>query len=104
MKARSMNARDEGACSMRVTLGIPAALGLRAAQAITFRMAAEFVEAMDPEIDMANYKGSIYVDHGVTQEGDQLLTFIVMEAMDEGDLRRAYAVADVVHDMTELLV
>lgn len=104
MKANTMELTDEGMCTARVTLKFNAReTNLRAVQATTFRMAAELVEAMDRDIELANYKGAIYVDHAVVLQGDWLRTFIIMEACDDADLERARAVADVVHDMTELL-
>jgi hypothetical protein len=82
---------------------IPEAAGLRGAQALTLRLAAELVEAIDPDIELADYKGSIRADPSVSAQPGLLRTFISMEAMDESDLEKAAAVAEFVHDQTGLL-
>jgi len=96
--------RDEERCVLTLTLMFGLSAGLWNVQRMTHLVAAEIIATMDPDIPLANYRGALRVQPGVTRDNHWMRSQITMEAVDEEDLEKAAAILDVMHDTTELLL
>lgn len=88
--------------SLLVVGHFPPGTPVRMVQATTHRLCAELLESIDQGGEISEFKGCVYVDQ--SRQGDLVGTVTMEYGTEEFEDEKAAAIAEVVHDMTELLV